>query len=923
MWSYVFLLLRRQKGRSILVSGGFLLAACALILLSATTQATVLTTNQIIGQNWRPTYDLVVLPPQARVPQGQVVPADLLEGYNGGISIGQYQQIQQIPGVEVAAPIAFLGYVQLPVPAVQFSTQGLPEGYYKVDWTLTAFDGHRQIVERHEQVLEYFLNTCDLLNSEQSAVEALQQQHILAGECGPGSMVAVFPSVESGTFLLAAIDPLAENQLVHLAASVFNGRMLSEQDTLRIDPQIPATPLGVSGGTPVPVPDYDVPLLLNTPLPGQITLKADLTRIASNTLDLQQVVDRGGSSYLQSLPEQTVYKGTVPLLQNNPQGFSNSTLVWDGHNWQAQHSIRTGTSMSFLYTPSGLNYQPVTAPAGQSGPAYRLVPSSVQNASAILSAFHLPPGSTALPSDKQGPEVFFRTLQPLSVGRIDHPPYRSALYYAETVGQFHGQQLSTQFSNALNWLPENTYTPSPVVLRYDAQGQPVAPANLIPTTNPAGFTLQPPLALTTLAAAQRLKGNNIISSIRIRVAGVDAANQASWTRVEQVAAAIQQRTGLHVLVTLGSSPRPTLVYVPGLKQGEDSSTRDIEPLGWVEERWIYVGAGIVYLNQSHETQNLLLGAVLLVCLGYLMVTLSALVAGQRRDFAILSALGWRPWHPARLFVAQALIYALVGGVVGIGLALLLTALIGGSPPWLVVAWALPLVLGLAFISALFPLWQLWHLQPAEVLRAGTTVSMSQGAEREHARRGNALRLLTVSGMAVRNLMRGRVRALIALGSLFLSAVLLLVMADGLLAFRQTLQGTLLGNYVLLQTAVPQLAGAAFAVLLTFLSVADLLLLQVRERNKEIGLLRAVGWRTGVVQRLFMQEGLTLALLGAIPGVLVALAVLAVRQQAQQVVPTPLLGLGTVVLLVVVAMVAAVPAVRAANRVQVVEVLRAE
>jgi hypothetical protein len=57
MWRYVFLQLRRQPGKSVLASSGFLLTACALILLSATTQTTLVRGNQIISQNWRPTYD--------------------------------------------------------------------------------------------------------------------------------------------------------------------------------------------------------------------------------------------------------------------------------------------------------------------------------------------------------------------------------------------------------------------------------------------------------------------------------------------------------------------------------------------------------------------------------------------------------------------------------------------------------------------------------------------------------------------------------------------------------------------------------------------------------------------------------------------------------------------------------------------------
>src|SRR5579875_1918871 len=110
MWSYIFSLFRRQPGKSALAGSGFLLAACALILLSATTQTTVVRTNQLISQNWRPSYDLVVLPPQAHLPSAGVIPNDFLEGYDGGISLAQYQQIKHLPGIAVAAPIAFVGY---------------------------------------------------------------------------------------------------------------------------------------------------------------------------------------------------------------------------------------------------------------------------------------------------------------------------------------------------------------------------------------------------------------------------------------------------------------------------------------------------------------------------------------------------------------------------------------------------------------------------------------------------------------------------------------------------------------------------------------------------------------------------------------------------------------------------------------------
>src|SRR5438445_133433 len=94
MWFYVFLLFRRQPAKSALASGAFLLTACALILLSATTQTTVAIGNQIIGQSWPSSYDLVVLLSQSKVFLQNTIPAYLLEGYNRGISMQQYAQIK-------------------------------------------------------------------------------------------------------------------------------------------------------------------------------------------------------------------------------------------------------------------------------------------------------------------------------------------------------------------------------------------------------------------------------------------------------------------------------------------------------------------------------------------------------------------------------------------------------------------------------------------------------------------------------------------------------------------------------------------------------------------------------------------------------------------------------------------------------------
>ncbi|HYL44660.1 MAG TPA: hypothetical protein VEU97_14850, partial [Ktedonobacteraceae bacterium] len=311
MWQLLFSTLRRQRGNTLLASGGFSLAACTLILLTATTQGTVIRANQIISQNWRPTYDLEVLPAQAQIPQGKYLPADFIAGNGGGISMQQYKQIQQLAGIEIAAPVAYLGYVQIPSPEMGFAPERLPDGYYQADWTLTASNGKQTFVERHESFIYHVTASCpDSISPTQE--DTLAQEHILQANsnCGfnGGGAPQTFQSIDTGPFLLTAIDPTAENQLVHLNQHITNGRMFTDQDTLQRDP--------ISNGTNISY--YKVPLLLQQQLQGQTNLHITFKRLTTQAIDPQQVVNRGGISYLTHLPEQqTVLSQDAPTIQNS------------------------------------------------------------------------------------------------------------------------------------------------------------------------------------------------------------------------------------------------------------------------------------------------------------------------------------------------------------------------------------------------------------------------------------------------------------------------------------------------------------------------------------------------------------------------------------------------------------------------------
>lgn len=98
---------------------------------------------------------------------------------------------------------------------------------------------------------------------------------------------------------------------------------------------------------------------------------------------------------------------------------------------------------------------------------------------------------------------------------------------------------------------------------------------------------------------------------------------------------------------------------------------------------------------------------------------------------------------------------------------------------------------------------------------------------------------------------------------------------------------------------------------------------VSGQRRELAVLSALGWRPWIVQRLFVQEGMTLAVIGAVPGVFVALGILLLQHGTSTGIPAPLIGLGALLLLILVAGLATIPALRAVNRMHLGDVLRAE
>ncbi|MGH3176959.1 MAG: hypothetical protein ACRDPF_24220, partial [Streptosporangiaceae bacterium] len=149
-WSQV----RFRPARALALVAGVLIAATAFTVLTAASRTAQARTVGKVSANFQPAYDILVRPKGARSAveskTGTVAP-DFLSGIYGGITMAQWHQVERIPGVQAAAPIAMVGYadlgaaIYLPVPAAALKSSG--RQLYRISTTWVSDDGASRVTQ--------------------------------------------------------------------------------------------------------------------------------------------------------------------------------------------------------------------------------------------------------------------------------------------------------------------------------------------------------------------------------------------------------------------------------------------------------------------------------------------------------------------------------------------------------------------------------------------------------------------------------------------------------------------------------------------------------------------------------------------------------------------------------------------------------
>jgi cell division protein FtsX len=823
-----------------------------------------------LSRYWRTTYDILVRHPSA-VPEIErqygLVEANHLSGTPGGISFEQYELIRGIPEVEVAAPIAMLGYLHRTPPLVGIRDP-LPDGIYRVSATATIWDGYRSLVATFpEPYYAFYHQRLDQIPPWDEQIykeygeETVRLRLIASGWADWSGFIIRTPYFEDKA-LLAAVDPVQEARLIHLDQMVVQGDYLPDD----------APPLLDRIGRPI------VPLLLNAHnyVSETITVRLEQVEVfdgKSALLDELRAIS--GPEEIGAAPRQVVWEGTVSV----PQEWRNvAPLLEIADGKVAADSSWAGDIAGYLYVPAPIQYRAMQDPPA-SLPAGRLVleaaPLGTTPTDEQVREGMFPPDYMALLRTvmwKRSPELVFRKLEVELPQELVLKPY--------VQGVFEIDPLTVLGSASPNQVPLETYFPPLVTLRYDEAGQPVEPpATLRPTLNAGGYLVSPPDMLISLDTARHLlmegcvewvpvegrasraehtecsAQEDIISAIRVRVGGISELTPQAQASIEDVAQRIVELTGLHVDIMVGSSPQPVLVHLPGY--GE------VPGLGYVEEGWVKKGVVTLVTRGVNRADAFLFSVMLVACLLFLFNANYVSVLGRLPEFGVMRALGWRRRTLFGMVLGEALVLGLFSGLLGALLALGIGRVFTLPTPLVPIVLLAPLGGSLFVLGALLPAWWAAHAAAAPVINTGEVAAIK--------RVPGGSNLL---GYAVGSTLRRPARTLAGLAGLALAAGLLVLLRLAMEGLNSTLYGTMFGMWIRTQIRPYHFMMGAVMLLAAALGVAELMILNITQRRREIGILAALGWRRRDLFRVFLAESGLIGLTGGLLGT--ALAVLLYR-----------------------------------------------
>jgi len=864
MWVMVWRRLWRGGSRTLVLGFAILVAATGFTVLTGASNAERLDTVGTVAEASQKTYDVLVRPPGTRSDleeQEGLIEPGFLTGIYGGITLRQWHEIQDVPGVEVAAPIAMLGYaypaLQIPVDATAaWSPRGTSVARVDVTW---AGDNGLTVTRESPQftvITDHALrpNTGAGLGEgpwlfkdgtgKSRAICPVEPSDEVSPEKRPANLLC-FSRTKGGmghghvgeefardgvrgamvdfpfSYVIAAVDPASEDALVGLDGAVTSGDPLTGASVKYPD--------SVDGkGVPVLVSDEpgvdETATITLSGLPdsaGRAVLAGagtgDLVKLPASLVTTQVVDAAAAQAQLME-----AFRTTKPIDgQRRPTRFLPGEITQLGQVGMPRLAVTSERlEVELRKQPPGFDLAARAPASGE--PAAREVTNSAKEPAVA--------GTPASPATLrlQG------TFDPAELSHITDLTDEVLAGYsaAPTEG---ADRAST---NALGNRP------------------------LAPSTDLGGLVQPPPTMVTTLEAIPQLTrgwsgaaASAPISAVRVRVADASVADEVSRERIRIVAQRIKDATGLDVDITTGSSAGAQGLLLPAGDHGR--------PQLALQQWWVTKGVATRILTAVDKKSLALFALVLLVSALSIANAAVAAVRARRTELGVLASLGWSKAQLFRAVGYELLVVACVAGLASAVLSWVLGRALGSAVDLPRAALALPIAIGVAVVAGAVPATVAARADPIEAVRP----AVSEARRPHHAAR--------VIGLAWLNLGLSRTRSALARIGLMIAVATATLLAAIVLGFQGAIVGTVLGETVSIQTRTVDIVATIATLLLGCLGVANVMYLNIRDRGTELATLRGIGWAEGQLRYLITAEGAMLGVLGATLGGLIGLGVTAV------------------------------------------------
>lgn len=795
MKDLIFRQFRHHKGASLL----YILAFILIFILTPFAMAFMENSQKQVESNitfyGRGSYDLLVRPlgieSQIEEKKG-IVPENYLGFGNGGISISQWKEIQKRSDIEIAAPVASLGYFT----GIQSNT-GFPmpetSTRYVAQYETTDGINHYPISEKYVCAM---LETAGTLPPAYKRLfpkfEIIYSESLL-NLCTGQAIQFPLPVTYH---LLVGIDPVEEEKLTGI---VFDG----------IDEENPKTGYGAlnqsayPNSTLIPVLDSKaatVSVNLNVSM-DQLDIGPEDTKNYRDELELLDEYNPNDVNYVTFEDlwnrSEDAYNDFLSEIKQLPPVHSKELTIDMGpmlnpFNQDKAIMLNEEGEMSELNAGNGyvrrmeFNYTSQYYRAGQ--------PQYVQK-------------NGKLAIKKLGEEngvPLYREVEKVGMTLTESLEHNKPVWIIDPVGEFDPGKRKDSLASS----PLGIYQHAPVTYE-DKDGK---VKTMQATTLPGSFVTPATSGVTNIRSAALIKGDKPIDAIRVKVAGIDGYTKKAAEKIERIASELEEM-GLHVSIVAGASPQSLDV--------------DVEGLGIVTESWTTLGASGALVSQWDLTNMILSIAFFFVAATYVINRVQFWQVSKENELRTLSFLGWNRKYILKLLRME---------------ILFLTA----------VAWAISLTGMIAFQvlqdapSSIY----VWHtgLTITTFLFLLIFVGKNRNLRKSYRKspkigKGLLLKNLKFYSRYIRS-------PFIQL--IFVSGLSTYVYLSLTETVQQT-SVTILGEYVNIQSSSWHILLILSAYILAIFTLGEGFASLFTARQQEIGIFRSIGWKTRHILFFYLRE----------------------------------------------------------------------